>query len=204
MDVMDLENIDADAPIFDPQAFGLSDEEAELNAIARSIGRSRFALRAAEYDRDARFPTENYKDMREAGLLGVCVPKDHGGLGASFRAYSTAAAEVGRYCGATALTVWLPASIIARKASISSIEPPPILSKFGRIYYGAGELSQIQPHIMMNGHFSQENAPISIGTVGLQALPGRSGTRATVQRAPASATPAARIVPAQWPRARLS
>ncbi len=104
MDVMDLENVDVDAPIFDPEAFGLSDEEAELNVLARRIGRSRFALRAAEYDRDARFPTENYGDMREAGLLGVCVPKDHGGLGASFRSYSTTAAEIGRYCGATALT----------------------------------------------------------------------------------------------------
>jgi len=104
MDVMDLENVDVDAPIFDPEAFGLSDEEAELNVLARRIGRSRFALRAAEYDRDARFPTENYRDMREAGLLGVCVPKDHGGLGASFRSYSTTAAEIGRYCGATALT----------------------------------------------------------------------------------------------------
>jgi alkylation response protein AidB-like acyl-CoA dehydrogenase len=102
MDVIDLENIDTDAPIFDPQAFGLGDDEAELNALARRLGRSRFALRAAQYDRDASFPTENYRDMREAGLLGVCVPKDHGGLGANFRTYSTTAAEVGRYCGANA------------------------------------------------------------------------------------------------------
>jgi hypothetical protein len=72
MDVLDLENVDADAPIFDPEAFGLSDEEAELNALARRIGRSRFALRAAEYDRDARFPTENYREMREACLGSAC------------------------------------------------------------------------------------------------------------------------------------
>jgi alkylation response protein AidB-like acyl-CoA dehydrogenase len=104
VDAIDLKNIDTDAPIFDPQAFGLGDEEAGLNALARRIGRARFAPRAAEYDRAARFPTENYRDMREAGLLGICVPKDHGGLGAGFRSYSTTAAEVGRYCGATALT----------------------------------------------------------------------------------------------------
>jgi alkylation response protein AidB-like acyl-CoA dehydrogenase len=104
MDVMDLENIDADAPIFDPQAFGLGDQEAELNALARRMGRSRFAPRASEYDRDARFPAENYDDMRDAGLLGICVPRVHGGLGADFRAYSTTAAEIGRYCAATALT----------------------------------------------------------------------------------------------------
>ena len=42
--------------------------------------------------------------MRDAGLLGMCVPKEHGGLGAGYRAYMTTAAEIGRYCGATALT----------------------------------------------------------------------------------------------------
>ena len=42
-----------------------------------------------EYDRDARFPAENYDDMRNAGLLGICVPRVHSGPGAGFRAYST-------------------------------------------------------------------------------------------------------------------
>lgn len=104
MNVMDLDQIDVDAPIFDPQAFRLGDEEAELNALARRIGKARFAPRAARYDRDATFPTENYRDLHEAGLLAISVPKEHGGLGAGFRAYATTAAEIGRYCGATALT----------------------------------------------------------------------------------------------------
>lgn len=104
MNVMDLDQIDVDAPIFAPEAFRLGDEEAELNALARRIGKARFAPRAARYDRDATFPTENYRDMHEAGLLAISVPKEHGGLGAGFRAYATTAAEIGRYCGATALT----------------------------------------------------------------------------------------------------
>lgn len=104
MNVMDLDTIDVDAPIFDPKAFRLDGEEADLNALARRIGKARFAPRAAEYDRDATFPTENYRDMHEAGLLGISVPKEHGGFGAGFRAYATTAAEIGRYCGATALT----------------------------------------------------------------------------------------------------
>jgi alkylation response protein AidB-like acyl-CoA dehydrogenase len=103
MNAKDLDKIDVDAPLFDAAAFRLGEEEAELNALARRIGRSRLAPCAAEYDRDARFPTENYRDMRDAGLLGICVPKAHGGLGAGFRAYSTSAAELGRYCGSTAL-----------------------------------------------------------------------------------------------------
>jgi alkylation response protein AidB-like acyl-CoA dehydrogenase len=71
MDMVNLDDIDADAPIFDPGAFGLGDEEAELNALARRIGRSRFAPRAAEYDRDARFPAENYRELREARLASA-------------------------------------------------------------------------------------------------------------------------------------
>ena len=63
-----------------------------------------FAGRAAAYDREARFPTENYRDLHHAGLLGIAIPKKHGGLGAGYQTYALAAAEIGRYCGATALT----------------------------------------------------------------------------------------------------
>ena len=104
MSLLDLDKVDTDAPMFDPAAFGIGEEEASLNALARRLGKACFGPRAAEYDRDARFPTENYNDMRDAGLLGICVPKEHGGLGAGYRAYMTTAAEIGRYCGATALT----------------------------------------------------------------------------------------------------
>ena len=90
--------------IFDARAFRLSPKEAELTALARQLGQEKFADRAAEWDRDAIFPTQNYDDMREAGLLAVCIPEAQGGMGADFRAYALTAAELGRYCGATALT----------------------------------------------------------------------------------------------------
>ena len=104
MNAIDLDKIDTDAPIFDPEGFRLGDEEADLNALARKLGKANFAPRAAGYDREAIFPTENYRDMHEAGLLGISVPKENGGFGAGFGSYATTAAEVGRYCGATALT----------------------------------------------------------------------------------------------------
>lgn len=93
-----------DAPIFDAHAFRLTPQEEELTALARRLGSERFAARAATIDREAQFPVENYVDLRAEGLLGICVPVEYGGLGADFRAYSLAAAELGRYCGATALT----------------------------------------------------------------------------------------------------
>src|SRR3954466_5186494 len=99
-----LDGVSLDPPLFDPAAFRLSDEETALAAKARAMGQAIFARRAAIHDRDATFPTENYRDLHKAGFLAICIPKGQGGLGAGYRAYSICAAEIGRYCGATALT----------------------------------------------------------------------------------------------------
>jgi alkylation response protein AidB-like acyl-CoA dehydrogenase len=93
-----------DAPIFDPAAFHLDAEQADLVARARRLAAQGFAQRAAQHDREASFPTENYRELHAAGLLAVCIPRLQGGLGADYRTYALAAAEVARYCGATALT----------------------------------------------------------------------------------------------------
>jgi len=82
----------------------LTAQQRELIDIAATLGREKFAPRAADYDRDARFPFENYADLREAGLLKICVSRELGGLGADFATYVMVAAEIGRHCGATALS----------------------------------------------------------------------------------------------------
>src|SRR5215218_387993 len=99
-----LDGVTLDPPLFDPAAFRLSDDETALAAKARAMGQAIFARRAAIHDRDASFPTENYRDLHKAGFLAICIPKGEGGLGAGYRAYSICAAEIGRYCGATALS----------------------------------------------------------------------------------------------------
>lgn len=82
----------------------LTKQQRELLALASSLGREKFAGRAARWDREASFPFDNYADLREAGLLGICVPTAHGGLGADFTTYVMVAAELGRHCGSTALS----------------------------------------------------------------------------------------------------
>ena len=77
----------------------------ELIEIAHVLGKTRFADRAEAYDRDAVFPTENYNDLHEAGLLALTIPKEYGGIGASYETYCRVSAEIGRWCGATALTL---------------------------------------------------------------------------------------------------
>lgn len=90
--------------MFAPDAFRLSASQAELIAKARGFGQRVLAPRAAKYDREASFPIDNFRDMHREGLLGICIPKEEGGLGADFATYCLAAAELGRYCGATALS----------------------------------------------------------------------------------------------------
>ena len=93
-----------DLPMFDPVAWNLTRQERELTAIARDLGLRRIAPRAAQYDRDAEFPMQNYRDLYDAGLMGICIPEAYGGHGARLRSYALVAAEIGRYCGSTALT----------------------------------------------------------------------------------------------------
>lgn len=98
------DRLQLEAPIFDPVTFRLTPAQAALIERAQRLAAENFAPRAAAYDREARFPTENYADLRNAGLLAICVPPEHGGLGADYQTYSLAAAEIARSCGATALT----------------------------------------------------------------------------------------------------
>ena len=82
----------------------MTPRQRALTGIARELGRDRFQARAARYDREAEFPTENYADLRQAGFLGLTIPERYGGLGADYQTYCLVAAELGRWCGATALT----------------------------------------------------------------------------------------------------
>jgi alkylation response protein AidB-like acyl-CoA dehydrogenase len=82
----------------------LTASQARLLAVAHELGETRFAPRAKEWDDNATFPFANYDDLRDAGFLALCVPEADGGLGADYATYCMVAAEMGRFCGATALT----------------------------------------------------------------------------------------------------
>ena len=91
-------------------AEGLSAQQRELVERAAEIGRTRLAPHAARHDREASFPFDSFDDLRRAGLLALCVPREHGGLGADFATYALVVAELGRHCAATALSFSMHAS----------------------------------------------------------------------------------------------
>src|SRR5205085_10335644 len=97
---------DAPALAFTPAVGDLpfTAQQRSLLSLAHELGSMKFAARAAQSDREASFPFDNYDDLSTNGLLAICVPRASGGLGADYATYMMVAAEVGRFCGATALT----------------------------------------------------------------------------------------------------
>lgn len=81
----------------------LTPRRAALVARAAALGPS-IRSRAADHDRNATFPYDNWADLRDAGMLGLCISEDDGGLGGDFIAYALVAEELGRHCLSTALT----------------------------------------------------------------------------------------------------
>jgi alkylation response protein AidB-like acyl-CoA dehydrogenase len=81
-----------------------STRQQELIEVAQTLAMEKFEPRAAEYDREARFPVEDYVDLREAGFLGLCVPEEFGGLGADLETYCLVVEEIAKGNASTALT----------------------------------------------------------------------------------------------------
>ena len=75
----------------------------EMVAVIAELGPA-FEERAVQVDREAAFPWGNFNDLRERGFLALCVPKQYGGMGASYADYMRVSEEIGRHCGSTGLT----------------------------------------------------------------------------------------------------
>ncbi len=81
-----------------------SPRQQELIDLAGELARTKFAPRAAKHDREASFPFDDYDDLREAGLLKLCVPERYGGLGEGFETYFLVAEQIAQGNASTALT----------------------------------------------------------------------------------------------------
>ena len=71
---------------------------------ARSLAMDCFEPRAADYDREAQFPFEDYDDLRDAGFLALCVPEEYGGLGADLETYCLVSEQIAQANASTALS----------------------------------------------------------------------------------------------------
>ena len=74
----------------------LSDEQQEIRALARRFSDEVVAPAAPEWDREHRFPVDVFEQLAELGLMGVCIPEEHGGAGADFLSYILVLEELSR------------------------------------------------------------------------------------------------------------
>ncbi len=64
--------------------FELTEEHRELERAVREFGAREVAPRIRELDEQAVFDPSIWKKMGELGLLGVCIPRTHGGAGMDY------------------------------------------------------------------------------------------------------------------------
>ncbi|HZI37189.1 MAG TPA: acyl-CoA dehydrogenase family protein, partial [Acidimicrobiia bacterium] len=81
----------------------LTPEQVRIRDVCRALAEE-FGGRAAEHDRDATSPLKDYEALRDAGLYGLMVPEEFGGLGAGLVGYAVAAEELAQGSPATALS----------------------------------------------------------------------------------------------------
>lgn len=83
--------------------FALTPEQVRIRDVCRALAEE-FSGRAAEHDRDATSPLKDYEALRDAGLYGLMVPGEFGGVGAGLVGYAVAAEELAQGSPATAMS----------------------------------------------------------------------------------------------------
>jgi len=83
----------------------LTDEQREIRDLARRFADEEIAPHAAGWDREHTFPLALFRQLGELGLMGVCVPVEHGGAGADFLSYVLVLEELSRADAGVGVTV---------------------------------------------------------------------------------------------------
>ena len=83
----------------------LTAEQREIRDLAARFADERIAPHAAAWDREHTFPRELFGALGELGLMGVCVPEEHGGAGADFLSYVLVLEELSRADAGVGVTV---------------------------------------------------------------------------------------------------
>src|SRR5436309_1124970 len=85
--------------------FDLTDEQREIQRLARDFAEGEVKPVAEELDREKRFPYEVIEKAAGLGLMGIPYPEEYGGGGAGNLAYALAIEELTRVDSSVAITV---------------------------------------------------------------------------------------------------
>ncbi|MBN8735533.1 MAG: acyl-CoA dehydrogenase family protein [Xanthomonadales bacterium] len=74
--------------------FHFSEEQLQIQSIAREFASRRIAPVAADFDKSGEFPLDNILEMGKLGLMGIEVPVEYGGAGMDSISYVLAMMEI--------------------------------------------------------------------------------------------------------------
>jgi alkylation response protein AidB-like acyl-CoA dehydrogenase len=87
--------------------FELPEELLALQETCRRLAQDKVKPRARDIDETGEYPQDLFEVFRDAGLLGLCIPTEHGGSGAGILGLTIAIEEVAKYSNAAALMLLL-------------------------------------------------------------------------------------------------
>ena len=64
-------------------SFGLTEEQREIQLLARNFAKNEIAPQAEHYDKTHEYPWPVVKKAQELGLTTMSIPEEYGGLGLS-------------------------------------------------------------------------------------------------------------------------
>jgi alkylation response protein AidB-like acyl-CoA dehydrogenase len=78
--------------------YRLTDEQRALQLRARELARTEFLPTAAETDASEAYPWKNVAQLRDAGFMGMTIPKAYGGQGRSYHDAVIVVEEMAKAC----------------------------------------------------------------------------------------------------------
>jgi alkylation response protein AidB-like acyl-CoA dehydrogenase len=101
--------------------FSLTEEQREIQQVARDFAAREIAPYAAQWDRDAHFEPSLVPKLGELGFLGMLAPEEYGGLGLDTVTYLVALEEIAAADASVAVEMSvhnsLPTSMLVRAGS---------------------------------------------------------------------------------------
>ncbi len=91
----------------------------EIRELTEQIATERLMPRASEIDQKRTFPWENIRILGEAGLLGLGISEDDGGIGFGRTCFASVVKEIAKACASTAL-VYVSHSIVAKAIELAN------------------------------------------------------------------------------------
>jgi len=81
--------------------FQLTQEQRQIQGTARELAQGVICAGAAGVDRTEQYPWDNVAALTDAGFMGMCIPKEHGGQGCSYLDAVLVVEEMAKACGVT-------------------------------------------------------------------------------------------------------